>query len=115
MDALEFAKELNRMCNSYETCRNCGLNNVGSGKLCDTEELEKAVPIVEQWSKEHPKVTNLDHVAEGLEKLGYEVDKNILHTTCPPHMSKLYTTELCRDKALDCETCSRWWDEEYKE
>lgn len=115
MDALEFARELKRMCDSCEDCYACVLNTVSGKPLCTKERLNEAVPLVEQWSKERPKVTNLDHHAEELEKLGYKVDKNTLRDTCPVHKSMLFIEDIC-DKGLSvCPSCLKWWDEEYKE
>lgn len=113
MDAVDFIKELHRMCNSYGTCRDCSLRSIVGDILC-ADALEKAIPIVEQWSKEHSKVTNLDHVAEGLEKLGYKVDKERLHETCPAHLSPYFTKYGC-DELKHCADCRKWWDEEYPE
>lgn len=115
MDALEFASELKRMCGSYEGCGRCDLFKYERGFLCDLTHLEEAIPIVEKWSVEHPKVTNLDHVAEELEKLGYKVDKAILRKTCPAYKNRVYVREICREEEIDCITCRKWWDEEYKE
>ncbi len=115
MDALEFAKEMKRMCESYKHCSDCPLIQENS---CDTDGLEKAVPIVEKWSKEHPIVRNVDHVAEGLEKLGYEVDKDILVALkCPPHKALIYSrpSDISKCSVSNCEECKKWWTEEYKE
>lgn len=64
MDAIEYFKEKKRMvagC-SVEFCEKCPLSaaNNKSNSLCSTFEQqhpEKAVAIVEQWAKEHPRKT----------------------------------------------------------
>ena len=58
MDAVKFLKEGNRLCYTVD-CSDCPLHG---GSLClndiDNGEEEKAVAIVEKWSKEHPIMTN---------------------------------------------------------
>ena len=61
MDALKFFKEKERLCDSYTGCETCPLN----GYVCDFgDNPEKSVAIVEQWSKEHPKMTNASKLLE---------------------------------------------------
>ena len=61
MDAVEFFKETKRLCNSYVVCDGCPL----FGYFCDfSDDLEKSVVVVEQWSREHPKMTNADKLVE---------------------------------------------------
>lgn len=115
MDALEFAKEIKRMCDSRDGCYDCDLFCVGEISFCEVGNLEKAIPIVEKWSKEHPKVTNLDHFAEELEKLGYKVDKNYLSLKCPVPYSNIFIEEYCCQDDRPCKECIKWWDKEYRE
>lgn len=59
MDSLELVHEINRMCKSFgDSCRGCPANDV-SGCIV-TQLYEKIVPIVEKWSKEHPRKTRQD-------------------------------------------------------
>lgn len=112
MDVLEFAKEHKRMCHSFagDNCTKCPAASLSS---CNSIiNLKKLVPIVEKWSKENPKVTNLDHFAETFEKLGYKVNKRCLKTTCPEPYT-FYGFVKC-PAHLDCEECRKWWLEEYK-
>ena len=54
MDAVEFLKERTRMCNFYmSTCINCPGNKVAYCATLCANAID-LVPIVEQWSKEHP-------------------------------------------------------------
>lgn len=54
MDAVEYVKELRRLCKMQKICNECPLRNNGTciAGLCD--EAEKAIQIVEQWAKDHP-------------------------------------------------------------
>lgn len=53
MDAVEFIKERERMCNSYNGCAECPLRNEVCSRVFGVN-ADKIVPIVEQWAKEHP-------------------------------------------------------------
>ena len=61
MDTVEFIKQINRLCEAQEDCKDCPL----IGHACDVntatimscyniESVQKMVQIVEQWAKEHP-------------------------------------------------------------
>ena len=58
MDALEFIKERNRMCESFDNdvdCSNCPANR---NDCCNSFEWkEEFIAIVEKWSAEHPRKT----------------------------------------------------------
>ena len=55
MDAVEFLKQFNRMCNTYiyGRCTECPAYKYRCGDEFDEQE-EDGVSIVEQWAKEHP-------------------------------------------------------------
>ena len=59
MDALEFLRERERMCNSYDGCKGCPFDNskcVIDSTISD-EDCKRIVATVEQWSKDHPRKT----------------------------------------------------------
>ena len=49
MDAVKFLKERARMCNYYNGCDGCPLQDE-----CLDTEIEAMVNSVEQWSQSHP-------------------------------------------------------------
>ena len=52
MDAVEYVKQRNRMCDYYVNCGDCPAGNYeGCASL---NEIPNLVPIVEKWAKEHP-------------------------------------------------------------
>ena len=52
MDAVEYVKQRERMCNYYTNCNDCPANDY---ERCDSlNEIPNLVPIVEKWVKEHP-------------------------------------------------------------
>lgn len=68
MDAFDFCKEFNRLCNTYvaDSCKGCPMRNI-SGEthhIClgaiiginhsDDEWIRGKIKLVEKWSKEHP-------------------------------------------------------------
>ena len=67
MDAIEFIKERNRMCDFYKCCKikGCPAENLSCDSL---EEIAiqgfKLIRDVEQWSKEHPRKTILQDFLE---------------------------------------------------
>ena len=59
MDAVEFLKEKERMCNKCSACSGCPVDKKNNGFYMDCEDLaienpEEFVAIVEKWSVEHP-------------------------------------------------------------
>ena len=52
MDAVEYVKQRNRMCDYYVNCNDCP---AGDYQGCASIVwIPKLAPIVEQWAKEHP-------------------------------------------------------------
>ncbi len=54
MDAMEFCKQLDRICKSHVSCESCPLED----GTCSIRHIgrngESVVKIVEQWAKDHP-------------------------------------------------------------
>lgn len=99
MDAVKFINEVNRMCKSHdEVCTGCPLMNSNCLVNDFDVEAEKVVPIVEEWSKKHPVMTNGRKLSDmlGINK------RNVSRQT----IGKPYV-----EVWIDAE----WWDAEYKE
>ena len=69
MEAIEFLKEAQRMCKSYADCKGCPLESSACGFIrCAVDysdaDIRCAIKVVEQWSKEHPLVTNKMKIRE---------------------------------------------------
>ena len=61
MEALEFLKEYNRMCVVNKDCQGCPLemdNCAGCGDEFSEKQIINIIDKTEQWSKEHPIITN---------------------------------------------------------
>lgn len=94
MDAVEFLKERTRMCNFYMSrCMNCPGNKVAYCATLCVAAIE-LVPIVEQWSKEHPvKTRQSEFLKQWPDARLYEGVLGI----CPAKLSS-----LCRDETGRC-------------
>lgn len=71
MDAVKFLREFGRMCSKHIGCKDCPLkvtdrclyNGHYSGKMSQ-EELERAVGIIENWSRENPEEIGKKYIIE---------------------------------------------------
>ena len=92
MEAIDYFKEAQRMCKSYPVCKGCPLKDSACGLIrCAVDysdaDIRCAIKVVEQWSKEHPIITNAKKFEEVFDISGY----------------RLITQS------------ADWWDEPYKE
>lgn len=105
MDAIEFFKEKNRMCEYFKqgSCSDCGLS-IGNNKknlYCNdfiSNYPEKTVEIVEQWSKSHQQKTILDDFRDKYPNAQLEIDGT--PKFCPVKLG--YKTKPCGGK---CDIC----------
>lgn len=89
MDAVKLLKEWGRLCNG-RSCGECPIYIANTGCWTHVKYPEKAVAIIEQWSNEHPIMTN---------KMKFE---EVFGKTCDESGELVLTRPS-------------WWDEEYKE
>lgn len=111
MDAVEFIKERNRMCNSMESCSQCPFNEMGYCDL-DTEDPEKLVALVEQWSQEHPQKTMMQDFFEKYPNAPKRRDGAPI--LCPDqcgYEKQRYCVEVNRD----VKECSQCWSRPMEE
>lgn len=103
MDAAKFIKEYIRMCNSFEitNCKGCAA--LDELKCCDlnTENPEKLVEIVEQWSQEHPQKTMMDDFFEKFPNALKDSFGNPM--VCPQALG--YGDFCCDDTEHNCTVC----------
>jgi hypothetical protein len=113
MDALEFIRERNRMCNSFDHigCGNCPANK--HGECIITLWDEEIVPIVEKWSKEHPRKTRQDVFLEQWPEAKVNEDGVLL--LCPAIVSSAHRNPYgnCGSLSELCDDCYReFWMQE---
>lgn len=109
MDAAKFIEERNRMCNSFESCSNCPLNNDGIFCYASMEKhsqvaAEEVVQIVEEWTKESPRKTRQDAFLEQWPNAKVFVDGVL--DICPLELEECYTCQST-DLKIRCQSCRR--------
>ena len=127
MDAVEFLKESNRMCEAFnDTCKSkdgsnfyCGLRHESNknGELCDAyirNHPDKAVAIVEKWAEEHPRKTRQSEFLKMFPNA--QIFKEILTINPCAIDSSRFDTEECHaydDNNDGCFACRKnYWLEE---
>lgn len=101
MDAVEYVKQRNRMCDYYIGCSDCpACQYEGCSSLNRISEL---VPIVEQWAKEHPVKTRQSELLKLFPETEM-IDDYIC--ICPSRFVEGYR-EPAQNCNMDCEKCKR--------
>ena len=112
MDALEFLRERNRMCSSYEGCCGCPLEATHCVLTLD-EDYERIIATVEQWSKEHPCKTRQSVFLEQWPEAA--IDAYGVLRVCPVLISHAYRRHdgLCAGPERKCPDCRKeFWTQE---
>lgn len=110
MDAIEFIKEQVRMCNQYD-CTDCPLHgNCNLSNLVNDGKVEKAVELVEKWSKENPRKTRQSLFLEQYPEAN--VGNDGVLNACPALISSLYRVGKgnCIGQCPDCR--KSFWNQE---
>ena len=111
MDAVEYLKELHRMCSKQCSCDDCEFTQVRA--TCDhlgLESPEKAVEIVENWVKAHPVRTRQSVFLERYPNATIDEDGSI--GICPAAIDGENCHELS-DGMSCCKECrSNYWSQE---
>ena len=104
MDAVEYVKQRNRMCNYYVNCSECP---VGQYKVCASiVGIPKLIPIIEQWAKEHPVKTRQSEFLKIFPEASMLNDEYL--NICPAQISsecRDRETGGCYDLGMDCGKC----------
>ena len=101
MDAVEFLKQFNRMCKSYEEdgCKNCPVYEYNCCENFNGQEND-VVQIVEKWAKEHPVKTRQS------EFLKMWPDAEIGDDGLPSIAPCQLNVKLCKNREA-CDKCKR--------
>lgn len=104
MDAVEFLKQFNRMCKTYndDGCTECPAYKYRCGEEFDAQE-EDGVSIVEQWAKEHPVKTRQSELLKLFPETEM-IDDYIC--ICPSRFVEGYR-EPAQNCNMNCEKCKR--------
>lgn len=119
MEAVEFLKEYNRMCDSECSCYACDYRNelinhikfIGEFEyetclMITMENPEFSVKYVEQWSKEHPKKTRLQDFLEKYPNTILDIDG--IPCFCPEYIG-MVKCDNCTHNQVEC------WNKPYDE
>ncbi len=109
MDAVEYVKQRERMCDYYVNCGDCPADNY---ERCESiNEIPNLVPIVEQWAKEHPIKTRQSELLKLFPEANMLCDEYL--NICPAQLSsecRDKETGGCYDTGMDCGKCKRdYW------
>lgn len=114
MDALEFLREGKRMCNFFEACKDCPLEEKNCDCIsgCTDNEMKINISTVEKWAKEHPRKTRQSVFLEQYPEA--ELDKNGVLRVCPAPISPKYRSDgHCATFARRCADCRKeFWSQE---
>lgn len=129
MDAVEFLREKERMCKSFnDNCKNkdgnnfcCGLRYEAdkSGESCEeyiSNHPAQAVEIVERWAKEHPRKTRQSEFLKLFPRVSMTADGII--SFCPDSMDSEFECPRKTRDSIDpiCGECRReYWLEEVED
>lgn len=123
MDAVEFLKEKNRMCNTFNLCDGGGYKETcklyKEGLTCadyTNDYPEEAVEIVERWAKEHPRKTRQSEFLKLFPRVSMTADGIIAF--CPDSMDSEFECPHKTRDSIDpiCGECRReYWLEEVGE
>ena len=106
MDAVEYVKQRNRMCDYYVNCDDCP---VGDYQGCASiVEIPKLVPIVEQWAKEHPVKTRQSEFFNQWPdaEIGYDGLPTVAPCQLNIELLQCESQKDCEDRGV-CDKCRR--------
>ena len=107
MDTVEFLNEGTRMCNNYEACVGCPMEETDDCCMVHTN-LKQMISIVEQWAKEHPIKTRQSELLKLFPEASVLYDEYL--NICPAQLSsecRDKKTGGCYDPGMDCGKCKR--------
>lgn len=109
MDAVEYVKTLHRLCKSQNGCFECVLESecgcIAAASIYD----KNAVPIVEEWAKEHPTKTRQN---EFLKMFPNALKSGRVLDICPRTVNTEYMPPK-RCENISCSVCKTdYWNEE---
>ena len=106
MDAVEYVKQRERMCDYYVNCGDCP---VGDYQGCTSlNEIPKMVPIVEKWAKAHPVKTRQDEFFNQWPdaEIGYDGLPTVAPCQLNIELLQCESQEDCENRGV-CDKCRR--------
>lgn len=111
MDAVVYVKTLLRMCKNHPVCGGCPLKSKDGCIAIMFGDMEKAVPIVEQWAKEHPVKTRQSEFLKMFPNASIDRRDGILCIDpCAIDCTKKDNKKYCN---MTCTACRKdYWNKE---
>ena len=106
MDAVEYVKQRERMCDYYVNCGDCP---AGKYERCASlNEIPNLVPIVEKWAKEHPVKTRQDEFFKQWPdaEIGYDGLPTVAPCQLNIELLQCESQKDCEDRGV-CGKCRR--------
>ena len=114
MDAVEYVKQRNRMCDYYVNCGDCPASQYE--RCSSLNEIPNLVPIVEKWAKEHPVKTRQNEFLKQWPDAEIGGDGLPSVAPCQLDVRLIYGKDQqdCEDRGV-CDKCRRdFWLKEIK-
>lgn len=106
MDAVEYVKQRNRMCDYYVNCSECPVSQY---KVCASiVGIPKLIPIIEQWAKEHPVKTRQSEFLKIFPNTEISDDGLPSIAPCQLNVGLIHgkSQKDCKDRGV-CDKCRR--------
>ena len=107
MDAVEFLNEGTRMCNSYEACVGCPMEQTDDCCMIEMN-LKHMISIVEKWAKEHPVKTRQSEFLKQWPdaEIGYDGLPTVAPCQLNVELLQCESQKDCEDRGV-CDKCRR--------
>lgn len=110
MDAIEFIKERQRLCQTYVCCFECPANNDNDGCKFSTitgYDATEQIRLLEEWSAAHPLRTRQSELLKQYPEAA--LDENGIISICPNGLSLAYRNSSggCSKPDSTCIDCRR--------
>ena len=106
MDAVEYVKQRERMCDYYSDCDKCPAKEVI--RCANITKISQMVPIVEKWAKEHPVKTRQDEFFNQWPdaEIGYDGLPTVAPCQLNIELLQCESQKDCEDRGV-CNKCRR--------
>lgn len=116
MDAVEFIKERQRLCQTYVDCFKCPAYNNNTGgcnfNTASGYEAIEQIKLLEEWSAAHPRKTRQDLFLEQWPNAPKDYDGILVLNPCDLDVTIQGKNECYTDNCLKC--CHEYWTQEVK-
>lgn len=113
MDAIEFIKERQRLCQTYVDCFKCPAYNNNDGCKFSTitgYEATEQIRLLEEWSAAHPQKTHQDVLLEQWPNAPRDCDNILMINPCDLDLTIHGKDECYTDNCLKCR--HEYWTQE---